>query len=145
VAGAGIFMFRNHTASGASKSSAETPSTNSTTSSFAFALALFDDGKVRHYQYQDEETTIRYFIIQSSEGTIHAAFDACDVCWRAGKGYTQKNDSMVCHTCGRTFPIQQINQVTGGCNPAPLQHTVADGAVVVRIEDILQGKKFFLF
>ena len=63
-----------------------------------YAVSLFDDGKARHFQYADAEsrTTIGYFILKSTDGVIRAAFDACDVCWRAGKGYYQEGSSMVC-------------------------------------------------
>jgi hypothetical protein len=42
--------------------------------------------------YTDGALTIRYFILKSSDGIIRAAFDACDVCWPAGKGYFQDGD-----------------------------------------------------
>ena len=55
--------------------------------SVSFPTSLFDDGKARHFEHVDGELTIRYFILKSSDGVIRAAFDACDVCWPAGKGY----------------------------------------------------------
>ena len=76
---------------------------------------------------------------------IRAAFDACDVCWRENKGYVQKGDVMVCKNCGRRFPSVRINEVRGGCNPAPLKREVENGTVIIRVADILEGKRYFDF
>lgn len=110
----------------------------------AYPTNLFDNGKARHFEYKSADgVTIRYFIMKSSDGVIRAAFDACDVCWREGKGYAQKDDVMVCRNCGRRFPSVKINEVTGGCNPAALTRNVAGGKVIIRVEKILEGKKYF--
>jgi len=110
----------------------------------AYPANLFDNGKARHYQYKtDDGVTIRYFIMKSSDGIIRAAFDACDVCWREGKGYVQKDDVMVCRNCGRRFPSTKINVVTGGCNPSPLTRKVEGGKVFINVGHILEGRKYF--
>ena len=63
----------------------------------AFPVKNFQDGKARFYEYKTGEgIAIKYFILKSSDGVIRAAFDACDVCWPQGKGYFQKDDTMVC-------------------------------------------------
>ena len=89
-----------------------------------YPVSLFEDGKARHYEYKKEDVTIKYFILKSSDGIIRAAFDACDVCWTAGKGYYQSGDVMVCRNCGRRFPSVRVNEVKGGCNPAPLYRNI---------------------
>lgn len=109
-------------------------------------VALFEDGKARHFQLETAEgITVRYFVLKSSDGVIRAAFDACDVCWRSGKGYVQEGDLMVCMNCGRRFASVKINEVKGGCNPAPLKRTVVGDQLVVRVEDILSGSGYFDF
>ncbi len=84
------------------------PSATDSTS-VAFPVSLFDDGKARHFEYVDGNRSIRYFILKSSDGVIRAAFDACDVCWPAGKGYYQEGDHMVCRNCGRRFASVLFN------------------------------------
>jgi uncharacterized membrane protein len=106
-------------------------------------VSLFEDGKARHFEHPDGKLTIRYFILKSSDGIIRAAFDACDVCWPAGKGYFQEGDHMVCRNCGRRFASVLVNEVKGGCNPAPLNRNVADGEVIIQVKDILEGKQYF--
>ena len=113
--------------------------------SVAFPVSLFEDGKARHFEHTDGKFTIRYFILKSSDGIIRAAFDACDVCWPAGKGYYQEGDHMVCRNCGRRFASVLVNEVKGGCNPAPLNRAVENGQLVIQLKDILDGKQYFNF
>ena len=108
-----------------------------------FPTSLFEDGKARHFEHVNGKLTIRYFILKSSDGIIRAAFDACDVCWPAGKGYYQDGDYMVCRNCGRRFASVLVNEVKGGCNPAPLNRTLENGKLFIRIQDILDGQGYF--
>jgi uncharacterized membrane protein len=108
-----------------------------------YAAADFEDGQARFFQHTEGNQTIQYFILKSADGVIRAAFDACDVCWPAGKGYYQDGDVMVCRNCNRRFASSSVNEVQGGCNPSPLVRQIKDKLVVIRIEDILAGKKYF--
>jgi uncharacterized membrane protein len=123
---------------------ASAPLTSSTTA-VEFPVVLFQDGKARHFEHVDGNFSIRYFILKSSDGVIRAAFDACDVCWPAGKGYYQEGDHMVCRNCGRKFASVLVNEVKGGCNPAPLNRIMENGQVIIQIKDILEGKQYFNF
>ncbi len=114
-------------------------------STVTYPIDLFKDGKARHFEYQDGDITIRYFILQSSDGVVRAAFDACDVCWPAGKGYSQEGDMMVCRNCGRKFASIKVNEVQGGCNPAPLERQVQGDTIVIRFDDIRGGRTYFDF
>jgi uncharacterized membrane protein len=110
-----------------------------------YPLSLFTDGKARHFEYAFNGSVIRYFILQSSDGIVRAAFDACDVCWQSGKGYVQDGDTMVCRNCNRRFASARINEVQGGCNPAPLERTIEGDRLVIRAADIVQGHTYFNF
>mgnify|MGYP000737156263 CR=1 FL=1 len=112
---------------------------------FKHPVSLFDQGIARHFEYTDGDATIRYFIIKSADGVIRAAFDACDVCWRAGKGYFQEGTFMVCRNCGQKFESEKINEVKGGCNPSPLRRTIEGNHVVINVADILEGRGYFDF
>jgi uncharacterized membrane protein len=111
----------------------------------SYPVSLFADGHARHFELKHENLTIRYFVLKSSDGVIRAAFDACDVCWPAGKGYYQDGDVMVCRNCGRRFASVLVNEVQGGCNPAPLKRSLQGEHVVILAQDILEGKKYFDF
>jgi len=109
-------------------------------------VELFEDGRARHFQVDIQEgLPIKYFILKSSDGVLRAAFDACDVCWPAGKGYYQEGDYMVCRNCGKRFASVKVNEVKGGCNPAPLNRQVVGDNLVIEVKDILEGKQYFDF
>ena len=114
-------------------------------SQVSLPATLFEDGKARHFQHVAGNFKIKYFVLKSSDGVIRAAFDACDVCWPAGKGYYQEGDYMVCRNCGRKFASVLVNEVKGGCNPAPLNRKVENGKVIIEVNDILDGRQYFNF
>lgn len=111
---------------------------------FAFPAAAFQDGKAKYFQFSPAPNQkIRFFVVKSTDGVIRAAFDACDVCWRAKKGYVQQGNDMVCVNCGLKFRTDKVNQVTGGCNPAALKRTVQDGKIIISQQDVMSGLRFF--
>jgi uncharacterized membrane protein len=115
-------------------------------SEVVYPVKDFRNGDARFYSYPaGDGIAIKYFLLKSSDGVIRAAFDACDVCWREGKGYTQKGDFMVCNNCGRRFASVRVNEVTGGCNPSPLTREIRGDKIILQVKDILQGKQYFTF
>ena len=110
------------------------------------AISEYKDGKARFYGHKTPDgINIKYFALRSSDGVIRAAFDACDVCWPEGKGYKQKGDYMVCVNCGKKFASVRVGEVQGGCNPASLKREVAGDKVVIKVKDLLEGKRYFNF
>lgn len=105
----------------------------------------FDGGKAHYFEHQHGSITIRYFVVKNADGVLRAAFDACDVCWPAGMGYAQDGAFMVCRNCGQRFHSTKVNEVKGGCNPAPLERRVENGMLVIRVSDILEGQTYFDF
>ena len=144
IVGGGILYFI-YSGSGSAPIAATSSAPGNTSTQVTFPASLFEDGKARHFQHVAGDFTITYFVLKSSDGIIRAAFDACDVCWPAGKGYYQDGDYMVCRNCGRRFASVLVNEVKGGCNPAPLNRAVENGKVVIQVKDILEGKKYFNF
>lgn len=107
------------------------------------ALSGINDGRAHHFSYEYEGGEIRFFVVKSPDGEMHAAFDACDVCYPAQKGYSQDGDFMVCNNCGMRFHSSRINHEQGGCNPAPLNHQVQGENMVIRVADLMPGARFF--
>lgn len=101
------------------------------------------DGDAHYYSYKGDDKEIKFFIIKSGDGVVRAAFDACDVCFPARKGYTQDGEYMTCNNCGRKFHTSQVNVVEGGCNPAPLKRETVGDELVIKVADILPGARFF--
>ena len=106
-------------------------------------LTTFDDGQAHYYSFVDSGKAIDFFVLKSSDGVVRAAFDACDVCFGAHKGYSQQGDLMICNNCGQQFPSVKINEVRGGCNPGPLERTVEGTDLVIRSADISTGAGYF--
>ncbi len=125
-------------------SGGETPSVVASTDRVTYPAGNFQDGKARFFQVKTAEgKAVKFFVLRSSDGVIRAAFDACDVCWRSGLGYSQEGDSMVCRNCGQRFSSVKVNEVKGGCNPAPLRRSMEGSQVVIMVKDILEGGPYF--
>jgi uncharacterized membrane protein len=74
---------------------------------------------------------------------IRSAFDTCDVCYKARKGYRQEGNDMVCNNCDQRFRTDKINEIKGGCNPAPLQRQLIGETLVLSTSDIEKGAWYF--
>jgi uncharacterized membrane protein len=144
LAGAGVYLALNGAGSDAVSSQANV-SPSPTGDQVVYQVSQFADGQARHFEFKHQDLTIRYFILKSSDGVIRAAFDACDVCWPAGKGYYQDGDVMVCRNCGRRFASILVNEVKGGCNPAPLDRSIQGEQLILKVQDILEGRQYFDF
>ncbi len=109
-----------------------------------FALSEFDDGVARFYRYMTASgREVRFFVMRSSDGVVRAAFDACDVCFRERRGYRQVGDVMVCNNCGQTFPSVSINEIRGGCNPAPIDRLIQGDRLVLPAASLNAGAAYF--
>jgi uncharacterized membrane protein len=108
-----------------------------------FESTDFSDGKAKFYRFNDQSGPIDFFVVRSHDGVIRSAFDTCDVCYKALKGYRQEGDEMVCNNCDMRFKTDMINVVKGGCNPAPLKRQQVGKTVVIAANDIQRGAWYF--
>lgn len=106
-------------------------------------LAALKDGKAHFFSLGTGERAVRFFALHKSDGSIGVALDACNACYRAKLGYRQDGDQVICNNCGMAFRPEDIGVVTGGCNPIPLVHTLTGDAIVVKAEELEQGRKYF--
>ena len=106
-------------------------------------LATVSDGQAHYFTFATSKGDIKFFVVKSIDGEMRAAFDACDVCFREKKGYRQEGDFMVCNNCGQKFRTDLVNEVKGGCNPAPLQRRVDGKQLVMAEADIVSGMMYF--
>jgi uncharacterized membrane protein len=95
------------------------------------------------YAYESDGITIRYFAVKDTQDTVHVAFDACDVCYEAKKGYKQVGSEMQCLNCGKQFAITSIGteNTVGGCWPSYLDMRIVGTDVIIQKAD-LEAKKF---
>ena len=106
-------------------------------------LAEVGDGKAHFFEFASDQGTIKFFVLKSVDGVMRAAFDTCDVCYKAKKGYRQEGGEMVCNNCNMRFRSDLINEVKGGCNPAPLKRRIDGGQLVINERDLLTGAWYF--
>ena len=108
-------------------------------------ISLSDLGsQAKFFDYKlSDNKPIRFFVMKSSDGVYRAALDACDMCYRAKKGYRQEGDDMVCNNCGLHFHSSQINEVHGGCNPVGLPRTVEGDHLVIKASDLESRGQYF--
>jgi uncharacterized membrane protein len=105
----------------------------------------FADGTARFYGFNNGTKEIVFFVVRGSDGTLHTAFDACEVCcFRKRTGYIQKRDYMVCLGCRERYAINMIDQVNGiGCRPQRLPHSEEGGNIVITEADLKRGARYF--
>ena len=108
-----------------------------------FEAQSFSDGVARFYSADLDGRAVKFFILQSSDGVIRSAFDACDVCYPSRRGYRQEGDMMICNNCGQRFASVRVNVDQGGCNPAPLARTSDGSTIVITLADLSHGRRFF--
>lgn len=108
-----------------------------------FAAADFSEGKARFYRLNAASGPIDFFVVRSHDGVIRSAFNTCDVCYKALKGYRQEGDDMVCNNCDQRFKTDLVNVVKGGCNPAPLQRQQVGDTIVIAVNDVENGAWYF--
>ncbi|HKL48433.1 MAG TPA: DUF2318 domain-containing protein [Desulfuromonadales bacterium] len=106
-------------------------------------VSQVDDGKAHFFTFRDGDADINFFLVESGDGVIRAAFDTCDVCYKEKKGYRQEGNLMICNNCEQSFPTERINVVKGGCNPAPLVRMVGSDQVLIAAADLKKGAWYF--
>ena len=99
----------------------------------------------RFYTYDSNGTTVRFFLVNGSDGKTHVAADACDVCYPLHKGYSQAGQNMRCNNCGRVFAINDIGtkNAAGGCWPSRIPIRIEGGMVHIAMADL--DAKAYLF
>ena len=87
---------------------------------------------------------IRFFAVKGNDGQIRTALDACDVCYKERKGYQQQGAVMLCRNCNLTFPIDRIGPLSlGGCNPHFLASHREGDTLVIAVDELRKGARFF--
>ncbi len=97
------------------------------------------------YNYNAGGVDVKFFVVEGSDGDVHTAFDACDVCYQEKKGYYQDGSNMVCRNCGQRFTTNQIGTANqgGGCWPSYLKRTINGGNVIIKTQNLEAGKSYF--
>jgi len=101
----------------------------------------------KFYEYESNGAITRFFTVKANDGSIKTGFDACDVCYRNKKGYSQEGNYMVCNNCGNRYPIIGLgteNKNPGGCWPGYLPSKIDGQNLVIKKSDIEKGRWRFV-
>jgi uncharacterized membrane protein len=133
-----------NSSSGASSATSAEKIASSSTGLLTVPISLLDGGKAKFFEYMSRNNKpMRFFVLRSSDGVYRAALDTCDVCYRAKRGYVQSGDSMVCRKCGRDFPSNLVNEVSGDCNPVGIPGMVAEDRFVIQAGELDKRAQYF--
>ena len=114
--------------------------------SVAIPVSQIKDGSAHFFKVKSNSgVMVSFFTLKSNDGVIRAAVDSCDVCFKAGKGYFQQEDFMVCKNCGQRFASARINEIKGGCNPAPLARKVENDTLYISMDEINRNSWYSQF
>jgi len=85
--------------------------------------------------------------VKTPDGKIRTAFNACQVCYKLGKGYyVQVETMLVCQRCKKRYRMEVIETKTGGCNPIsifPENKTETASTITISKEYLTQAGAMF--
>lgn len=95
------------------------------------ALDRISDAHLHRFEYPTASgTKVRFIAIQKAGTSFGVGLDACEIC--GASGYYEKDDKVICKLCGVAMNIATIG-FKGGCNPIPIDFTVANGKLSVPV------------
>ena len=85
-------------------------------------IAISDiSSTAKFYPVEVDGTKLEVIAVKAPDGTIRTAFNTCQVCYSSGRGYyKQEGNVLVCQNCGNRFGMDQVEVLSGGCNPVPI-------------------------
>lgn len=92
-------------------------------------------------------TKLEVIAVKAPDGTIRTAFNTCQVCYDSGQGYYKQTGSeLECQSCGNHFTMDQVEVLSGGCNPVPIfaaDKTVTSESITVPLAYLQEAKAIF--
>ena len=105
---------------------------------------LVKDGKLHRFaMVTDDGHVVRFFLINKSLGQsskIGVVYDACMLC--GDMGYIQEKNEVICIACNVRIFRPSIGKA-GGCNPIPLAHSLEGNDVVLSVQELDKGARYF--
>ena len=111
-------------------------------------IAISDiSSTAKFYPVEVDGTKLEVIAVKAPDGTIRTAFNTCQVCYSSGRGYyKQEGNVLVCQNCGNRFGMDQVEVLSGGCNPVPIfpENKTVDAANITISGDFLAEAKGIL-
>ena len=96
----------------------------------------------KYFQYDSNGKDVKFFAVKGSDGDIHTAFDACDVCYDQERGYQQQGSQMMCRACKNKYSTNSIGTANKGTNcwPGYLERSIEGSDVVISLSELERGQ-----
>jgi len=118
------------------------------------SLEQVEDGHLHRFTYVTEAGValengkqtdggvgVRFIIIKKPGSNAYGVgLDACEICGQTG--YYERDGQVVCKLCDVVMNINTIG-FKGGCNPIPVDYSVADGYIVLPRDGLAKYEKTF--
>ena len=92
-------------------------------------ISAISDGHLHRFAYTTKSgVEVRFIVIQKAGSSFGVGLDACEIC--GPSGYYEKDGKIICKLCEVAMNIATIG-FKGGCNPIPIEYTVANGTLTV--------------
>ena len=104
-------------------------------------LKVVKDGHLHRFVYRASTgENVRYIVILKGGSAYGVGLDACEIC--GATGYYERENQVICKLCD-----VQMNKATigtrGGCNPIPIEYSIADGKLKVPQAELEKNAKIF--
>lgn len=104
-------------------------------------LSVVNDGHLHRFVYQTASgQMVRYIVILKGGNSYGVGLDACEIC--GPTGYYEKDGQVICRLCDVMMNKATIG-TKGGCNPIPIEYSVADGKLRVPQEALEKARDVF--
>jgi uncharacterized membrane protein len=104
-------------------------------------LAKLQEARPVFFTFTHEGKRINFLVLRIG-GEIQSYLDACAKCYPKKLGYRPVDGRLQCMACGEQYPLDELKGV-GSCYPLPLEGEVQDDGYVIKIEDIIKGRRYF--
>ncbi|MDO5519016.1 MAG: DUF2318 domain-containing protein [bacterium] len=103
--------------------------------------------KASFYPYEIDGVNLEVMAVKAEDGTVRTAFNTCQICYSSGRGYyKQQGEYIVCQNCGNSYTSEEVEVITGGCNPVPItkeDKTESDDTITINRELLEEYQAIF--
>ena len=103
-------------------------------------LSWVDDGMLHRFRFTNDLTSIRFLVVEKPDGHLAVGLEACHIC--GAHAYHQEGVNLICHNCAASIPIAFFDSA-GGCNPITVASRTEGDELVIPVEGLLGGTKYF--
>ena len=101
-------------------------------------------GEVKFFAYRDDAgKRLRFLLARDASGKIVGAADACQNCYRYGKGYSSSRGELICRYCGNRYRLSALEKGVASCVPVKLPFRMRGRTAEVNPADLERSRGLF--